>query len=256
MGELTLGLVQMRCQKGAIEYNIISMYKYLEECKKKGVEIVCFPEMSITGYIDPLKYPNAVISRYNASIQRVADMSFIYQTIIIAGFAEKNYKGKPYITQFVAKDGKIVGCYRKKTLSGNESEWFSPGTEALIFSHSGSSFGLAICADIEDGRIFKEYADRGVGLVFESSAPGLYGEQDTRDWESGFDWWRSECKNKLGRYAAENGIYIAAATQAGRTYDEDFPGGGYVFAPQGNCVFETEDWNEGILIARIELPEK
>ena len=38
MSELTLGLVQMKCQKGAIEYNIISMYKYLEECRKIGVD--------------------------------------------------------------------------------------------------------------------------------------------------------------------------------------------------------------------------
>lgn len=253
MGELTLGLVQMRCQKGAIEYNIISMYKYLEEGKKKGVDIICFPEMNITGYINPIQYPDAVISRYHSSIQRVADMSFIYQTIVIAGFAEKNYQGKPYITQLVAKDGKIAGCYRKKTLSPEESEWFSPGTETPTFSHSGSTFGLTICADIDNGRIFKEYAEQGASLVFESAAPGLYGNQDNRDWKSGFDWWRSECKSKLGRYAAENGIYIAAATQAGRTCDEDFPGGGYVFTPQGNCICETEDWTEGILVAKIMI---
>jgi predicted amidohydrolase len=212
--------------------------------------------MNITGYINPLKYPNAVISRYHSSVQQVADMSFIYQTIIIAGFAEKNYGGKPYITQLVAKDGKIVGCYRKKTISRDESEWYSPGSEAPIFSYSGINFGLAICADIDDSRIFKEYAERGAGLVFESAAPGLYGEQETRDWKSGYDWWGSECKSKLGRYAAENGIYIAAATQAGCTSDEDFPGGGYVFAPQGNCICETEDWHEGMLVTKIVLTEE
>ncbi len=254
MSELTLGLVQMRCQKGAIEYNIISMYKYLEECRKKGVDIACFPEMNITGYINPLKYPNAVISRYHSSVQQVADMSFIYQTTIIAGFAEKNYGGKPYITQLVAKDGKIVGCYRKKNLTGEEAKWYSPGNEAPVFSYSGVNFGLALCSDIDDDRIFKEYTERGAGLVFESAAPGLYGEQENRDWESGFDWWRSQCKSKLSRYAVENGIYIAAATQAGRTSDEDFPGGGYVFAPQGNCICETKDWREGMLVAKIGLP--
>lgn len=253
MGELTLGLVQMRCQKGAIEYNIISMYKYLEECRKKGVEIVCFPEMNITGYINPQEYPDAVISRYHTSIQRVADMSFIYQTIIIAGFAEKNYQGKPYIAQLVAKEGKIVGCYRKKNLSSEEVKWFSPGTETATFSYSGNDFGLAICADIENGRIFKEYAERGACLVFESASPGLYGGQDTRDRKSGFEWWRSEYKSRLGQYAAENKIYIAAATQAVRTSDEDFPGGGYVFTPNGKCLYETEDWQEGMLVAKIEI---
>lgn len=251
MGELTLGLVQMRCQKGAIEYNIIGMYKYLEECRKKGVEVVCFPEMNITGYINPLKYPNAVLSRYHSSIQRVADMSFIYQTIIIAGFSEKNYVGKPYIAQLVAKEGKIVGCYRKKVISLDESEWFSPGTEAPIFSYSGINFGLTLCSDIDNGEIFKEYSDRGAGLVFMSAAPRLCRGEESRDWKSDFEWWRSECKSKLSKYAAENGIYIAAATQAGCTSDEDFPGGGYVFAPAGKCIYETEDWHEGMLVAKI-----
>jgi predicted amidohydrolase len=253
MGELTLGLVQMRCQKGAIEYNTISMYRYLEECRKKGVDIVCFPEMNITGNINPLKYPNAVISRYHSSIQRIADMSFTYQTVIIAGFSEKNYRGKPYISQFVAKEGKIVGCYRKRTISLYESEWFSPGTETPIFSYSGINFGLALYSDIGDGMIFKEYSKQSAGLVFMSAAPGLCEQQETRDWKSDFEWWRDECKNKLGKYAAKHGIYIAVATQAGSTSDEDFPGGGYVIAPSGNCICESEDWHEGMIVAKIEI---
>jgi len=253
MRELTLGLVQMKCQKGAVEYNIISMYKYLEECKKKGAEIVCFPEMNITGYINPVKYPQAVISRYNSAIQQVADMSFTYQATIIAGFAEKNYSGKPFITQLVAQEGKIIGCYRKRTISGDEADWFCPGTEAPLFTHGGINFGLAICADIDNGEIFRGYAEQGARLVFESAAPGLYGEQETRNWESGYSWWRGECMEKLAKYASASGIYIAAATQAGRTADEDFPGGGYVFDPKGCCICETSDWHEGVLTARIEL---
>lgn len=254
MRKLTLGLVQMRCQKGAMGYNIISMYKYLEECKKSGAEIVCFPEMNITGYINPEKYPQAVISRYHSAIQQVADMSFTYQATVIAGFAEKNHAGKPFITQLVAQDGKVVGCYRKKNIGSDETGLFCPGSDTPLFSHSGISFGLAICSDIEDSGLFKEYAEKGAGLVFESAAPGLYGEQETRDWSRGHNWWRSECKEKLGSYAAGNGIYIAVATQAGRTEDEDFPGGGYVFTNEGCCAYETSDWHEGVLIAQIELP--
>jgi predicted amidohydrolase len=253
MAELTLGLVQMKCQKGALGYNIISMYKYLEECKEKGAEIVCFPEMNITGYIDPVKFPEAVISKYHSSIQQVADMSFTYQTTIIAGFAEKNYTGLPFITQLAAQDGKISGCYRKRTISSDEKGLFYPGTESVLFSHMGIGFGIAICADIDNDEIFREYGRQGARLVFLCAAPGLYGEREDRDWESGYNWWKGECNTKLSKYAAENSIYIAATTQAGRTEDEDFPGGGYVFDPQGNCICETEDWHEGILIARIKL---
>jgi predicted amidohydrolase len=49
----------------------------------------------------------------------------------------------------------------------------------------------------------------------------------------------------LSRYAQAYGLWIGAATQAGRTVDEDFPGGGYLFAPTGERVFTTEDWSPG-----------
>ena len=45
---------------------------------------------------------------------------------------------------------------------------------------------------------------------------------------------------------------MAVATQAGRTADEDFPGGGYVFGPSGACIAESGDWSEGMLLANVE----
>ena len=33
---------------------------------------------------------------------------------------------------------------------------------------------------------------------------------------------------------------------------EDFPGGGYVFGPDGTCLSSTSDWSEGLLY--VELP--
>ncbi len=251
MGEVTLGLVQIKSQKGAIGYNIISMYKYLEECRKEGVEIVCFPEMNITGYIDPNVYPDAVLSRYHTSIQRVADMSFIYQTVIIAGFAEKNHQGKPYIAQLVAKDGRIAGCYRKRTLSSEEAKWYSPGTETPIFMYLDKNFGLAACSDTNNERIFKEYAERGACLVFGSAAPGIYAEEGNGERKTDFELSISECKSKFGQYASENEIYIAATAQTGYNCGEDCSGGGYVFTPKGDCIYETENCQEGMLVAKI-----
>ena len=90
-------------------------------------------------------------------------------------------------------------------------------------------------------------------VVFEPAASGLYGEQATRDWQSGLDWWRCECITKLGRYACENGIIIAVATQAGRTMDEDFPGGDYLFGPDGRLLAASENWSEGALNADVAL---
>jgi hypothetical protein len=83
--------------------------------------------------------------------------------------------------------------------------------------------------------------------VLECAAPGLYGEQATRNWQAGYDWWREKCADQLGAYAREHHFSIAVTTQAGRTVDEDFPGGGYLFGPDGATLASTDDWLEGVL---------
>jgi len=55
MKTIKLGLVQMRCEKGAIEENLATTRAYLEAGMRQGVDIMCFPEMSITGYANPYR---------------------------------------------------------------------------------------------------------------------------------------------------------------------------------------------------------
>jgi hypothetical protein len=43
------------------------------------------------------------------------------------------------------------------------------------------------------------------------------------------------------------------ATQAGRTRDEDFPGGGYVFAAGGERVLATAGGSPGAVFLEVDL---
>ncbi|OLE38972.1 MAG: hypothetical protein AUI36_26080 [Cyanobacteria bacterium 13_1_40CM_2_61_4] len=152
----------------------------------------------------------------------------------------------------MAHGGTLLAVYRKKTIVEEEVAWFAPGSTAAVFHHPKVVFGIAVCADIGNPDVFAENAKLGARIVFEAAAPGLYGPQATRNWRTGYEWWRNECRNKLGQYARDNNMYIAVATQAGRTSGEDFPGGGYVFGPDGTCISTTLDWSEGVLY--VELP--
>jgi len=102
-------------------------------------------------------------------------------------------------------------------------------------------------------RRYSPTAPRQVPGHLRSRRPGLEGDQATRNWRSGHDWWRGECQSKLGAYAREHGVHIGVATQAGRTVDEDFPGGGYVFDPHGLPIAEMADWHEGLLVAALPV---
>lgn len=250
-----IGLVQMLCEKGAMAENLKRMEQHLMEAISHDVDIVCFPEMSITGYADPIKNQDAIIRLDGSEVGQLLEMTCGYSTTVLAGLIEYNNKNKPYITQIVVRDGDLLGFYRKKRIVDEETDWFSSGDSIPIFMHGELSYGIAICADIGSHEVFAECANQGAQIVFEAAAPGLYGEQTTRDWRVGFDWWKGECKRYLNRYTKKYGIWVAVATQAGRTVDEDFPGGGYVFAPNGKCLYATPNWLPRAVFLDINFDE-
>ena len=248
-----IGLIQMQCEKGAIAQNLASIEAYMKEAASRGVEILGFPEMSLTGYADPQKYPQAVLRLDGPEIWQLLQMTKPYPTTVLIGLIEQNPGSKPFITQIVVRRGILEGCYRKITIQDEEVAWFSPGESARVFKWGGLTFGLAICADIDNEEVFAACGRQGAKLVFELAAPGLYGEQATRDWQSGYAWWEGECQKYLSRNAQQYGIWVGVATQAGRTVDEDFPGGGFVFTPTGERMVATADWLPGAVYIDVDL---
>jgi predicted amidohydrolase len=177
-----------------------------------------------------------------------------YDLTALMGIIEARPGHKPYITQIVARDGELLGVYRKQRVVEEDAEWYSAGDGGPAFAHGVWTCGIAICADIAHEPAFARAAAQGAQIVFELAAPGLYGDMATRDWASGFRWWEGECRQYLAQWTQRYGLWVAVATQAGRTADEDFPGGGYVFAPNGWRLFATADGAEGA--AYLELGEE
>ncbi len=246
-------LVQMRCEKGAVTENLSSISRWVWQAARRHVDIVAFPEMSITGYADPTRYPGARLRLDGPEVGRLLETTADFPGVVLAGLIEENPTGKPFITQVVARRGRLLGHYRKRTIVEDEVQWFSAGDHVPVYRHGDVTFGIAICADLRNEAVFAECAAQGASLVFEVAAPGLYGEQATRNWQSGFEWWEGECGKYLGAHARKYGLWIAVATQAGRTVDEDFPGGGYLFAPDGNRVHGTRDWSPGASCLAIDV---
>jgi predicted amidohydrolase len=251
---LTIGLVQMRCEKAAIAENTTSMTHYIAEARERNVDILGFPEMNITGYADPTKYPEAIIRLDGPEIEYVLKMTEgDSKMTVLAGLIEENPGQKPFITQMAIRNGELLDRYRKVTIKDEEAEWFSPGETVPVFTHGNLTFGISICADIGNEAVFATCARQGASIVFELAAPGLYGEQETRNWKSGFEWWEGECQKFLSAYTKTYGCWAAVATQAGRTIDEDFPGGGYVFTPDGQRLYATPDWQTGAVYLSIDF---
>lgn len=248
-----IGLIQMLCEKGASQKNLEKIAYYLEEAARRNLDMIGFPEMSLTGYADPTKYPEAVINLDSPEVHQLLKLTEQSSVTVLVGLIEANPLGKPFITQIVVRRGAVQGRYRKITIKDEETDWFSAGQDVPVFEANSLKFGIAICADIDNEAVFAECGRQGAKIVFELAAPGLYGAQATRDWEAGYTWWEGKCQENLSGYAKKYGFWVGVATQAGRTVDEDFPGGGYIFSPTGECMVAADDHLPGAIYAELDL---
>lgn len=255
-------LAQQRCEKADFAGNLASTVAILRRAAQLKVDLAAFPELSLPGYVDPRGEPAMIWRRDGPELASVLAETAFFPGVILTGFLEQKHPGeaslpaepeKPFVTQLIARAGQPLGFARKRVIQNEEIDLFSPGEDALTFPCAGHRCGVAICADIDQEAVFSDLARAGARVICEVAAPGLYGEQATRNWASGYAWWEGECRGKLGAYARRNGLWIAAATQAGRTRDEDFPGGGYLFSPRGERLAATADHEPCLLVVDLDF---
>jgi predicted amidohydrolase len=243
-------LTALRCPKGELETNARRHIARLEAGAARGARIVVFPEMSLTGSVDPINWPGRAVPRTHPAIDDIAGATMRLGVAALFGIAEA-CDGDVYITQLLADGGRVVGHYRKRTL-GEDEESYRVGSEPARFAVDDEPIGVAICAEGGVDTPFDDAAARGAGVVFFCAAPGLYGRRTNEsEWRAGFDWWSGSALGDAARHARRLGVWIALSTQAGSVADEDFPGLAALVDPDGAVVSALPDWNEGTLLVDI-----
>jgi len=245
-------LSAMTCPSGDLEAGVRRHVDVLDHAAAENCDIAVFPEMSLTGSVEPRKDPELTISADGEAIRQVAASTERTGVAALFGVAER--AGEQFhISQIYAHGGDVDGIYHKRHL-GEGEEGFTPGTQPATFHLGALHFGVAICAEAGVDFPWHDAADAGASVVFFPAAPGLYGRRtDEAAWRSGFEWWQGAGLADARGHARELGIWVGMATQAGSTPDEDFPSIAALIAPNGEVVDRLPDWRPGTLIVDIPL---
>jgi predicted amidohydrolase len=245
-------LAAMECAKGDPAANLAAHEIVLRQAAQSGCQIAVFPEMSLSGSVEPATRPEWLLPLSSRYVTDLAALTATHGVAAVFGIAEK--AREPHITQVYAHTGAVVGVYRKRHL-GQGEEAFTPGRAPALFHLDGLGFGVAICAEHGVDYPFDEPSAAGAAMVFFCAAPGLYGPRriTEADWRRGFAWWESAGLADARRHAQRSGVWIAMATQAGSTVDEDFPGIAALIAPSGEVVARLPDWRPGLLTVDVPV---
>ena len=243
MDDLKVAAVSMHSHPGDIPRNLERIASFVEAAARRGADMICFPELSVTGYrIIPSKEDFAGRT-VTGALEALSRMARDTGMVVMAGLMEPSETGKPYITQVVAIPGKPLGRYRKTHLSPVECAGFRAGTEIGVFRSGNTVFGVALCYEAHFPEISTLLCLKGSEILFIPHASPR-GDPETKL----ASWLRH-----LTARAFDNGAYVVACNpvdegEAGLT----FPGAAVVLGPDGHVLARYTGNEEKILFASLE----
>lgn len=245
------------CQTNPIiadfDYNTSLILDAASRAKQQGCSLAIFPELALMGYPpkDLLERP-AFISENLKRLNSVA--SQIKGIAILCGYVDKNAEevGKPLINAVaLIKQGKILQKGGKKLLPTydvfDETRYFEPAAESLLFELEGNRVGVTVCEDIWNvGDLegvpryaldpVSELAQRGIDiLVNVSSSPYSLNKRTLR-------------QKILVQLALRYKVPIIYCNQVGGNDDILFDGSSMVVDKTGKLVLWGKEFDSNLLI--------
>jgi predicted amidohydrolase len=242
-------LAALNAQKGDLAGNLARHLAALEQARANGCQVAVFPELSLTGSVDPRRHPELAVAIDAEPVRALLEGTWRTGVAAVFGIAERAGAGF-HITQLYGHDGRLGGVYRKRHL-GQGEEGYRTGTRAGVFQLGAARFGVTLCAEGGVDFPWTDAVAGGAAVVFFCSAPGLHGRRtDERGWRDGHAWWVSSGLGDAAGHARRLAVPVAMTTQAGATEDEDFPGLAALVSATGE-VARLPDWRPGSLVVEV-----
>jgi predicted amidohydrolase len=224
-------MVQMTSRVGDVVGNIARIEAFLREAAARSVDIVCFPELSVSGYNagnTSLPEPEPIPGPSTDALMALARR---HSVTFLAGLLERGANGVVYNTQLVLWPDGGFDTYRKTHVPTTEIGTWSQGAELGVFSHPKARFGVEICYDSHFPEVSTALAERGAELLL---LPHASGGPETVE-EKRARWLRY-----MPARAYDNTVYAAVCNQVGDNgAGRCFAGVTFVCDPLGRVIAEA-----------------
>jgi predicted amidohydrolase len=161
---LTIAAAQTISIAGDLSANITRHGCFIEIAAQQGVELLVFPELSLTGYEGEVAAALA-IDPQDAVLQPLRDLARALGITAVVGMPIRLEDGASVLIGAVVlgADGSL-GVYSKQHLHSGEELVFAPGVGGSTLNIGGEVIALAVCADFSHASHAAAAADQGAGL--------------------------------------------------------------------------------------------
>jgi predicted amidohydrolase len=241
--DLRIAAVCMRSEPGDMLKNLESTESYVSEASEMGADLICFPELSITGYT--LEVPIDLYKHHSQEsiVRRIGDMARKKDLVVLAGIIEAGDQTGPYISQIVAGPDGLLGLYRKTHLPPPEKEIYRAGGEIPLFGCRGFTFGVQLCYESHFPEISRVMALKGAELILlPHASPRGNPEEKMESW-----------LRHLPSRAFDNSLFVVACNQVGETSGGlSFPGVILGIDPSGRIIESYGGSQERMILIELK----
>lgn len=237
MDVLRLGVAQLFIAD-SLSANEQNMEKMVTSAADRGVDLLAFPEMSLTGYNPATLGQPGIKTAIAEALTGLSRLASALSIGLIAGHAV--FDGdKLYNCASVLLPGGVAYTYRKINLTAAEDKFFSPGNTPLVFTYKGRRFGVIICRDQNYPALATRLREEGAQAMFILAAH-YYPPGEAR--------WKlpKNCALPIAR-AVENGMYVLLANAVGSHIGMVSLGNSLIADPDGAVVCQADEVAETIL---------
>lgn len=243
METIRIAAVMLQTPVGRLEDNLAAVVTWTRRARQAGAGLVCFPEMTLTGYST-----RGSLADYGMSsdgpvadiLQQLAEREAI---TILVGTAESASGGRAYAAHWVVRAGAPIAVYRKTHIAPPEARALVPGDRVPVFTVGATRFGIQLCYDAHFPELSAHMACQGADVIFfPHASPRGTPAAKLQSW-----------MRHLTARAFDNGVFVVACNQAGENGEGlSFPAVAVVIGPSGDVLAQDIAGGEGLLVADLD----
>lgn len=233
---MILATAQTNPNDGDVEKNLKDHYNLIIEASDRNVDLIVFPEMSLTGYVRE-KAQELAFTLADTRVKELRKISVERNMILIVG-APVLIDHYLFIGSFIIKPDHTMSVYTKQYLHEGEDKFFESSFEYNPYIElKGHRISLAICADIENP---KHPADASL-LETTVYIPSIFYSKGGM----------VNAHRKLSNYAHKYSMNVLMSNYCGSSYGWDSGGKSSFWDSEGKLISSLNESETGLLVCDL-----
>lgn len=241
---ITVSAYQGNALYDEIEKSITVIHDVMKWAEDNNVDILCFPECFLQGYIlDESKALKVSMDLNSPKFAIILKSLYSSSTTVILGLIERD-RDHLYNTAIVIEKGKLVGTYRKHFIHNKETV-FTCGTDFPVFEKNGIKYGINICYDSRFPESAQALVKQGAQIIFcplNNSLPHAKADE-----------WRDKHLQYFVDKAKMSGCWIVSADVVEQSQTNTGFGCTCLVSPEGEVTKHLEELKVGKFKRQLEF---